>query len=229
MLSTLNKISESHNTCEDSLFVIEDAEMIFGVVSDGCSTGICSAFASQAVCYSVRKILKENDYKTITSDSFVVQLSIDLLRLKNSFLLSEMNLLATCVLFDYNKFTKELNVRSFGDSYYYVNSQEYVVDQNNTPDYLGYHLEELGTPKFVEFVSKYESRTYYRVESFQICSDGIKSFKISQFKEDAGVNPETELLKIPVSENYLSRAFNILKRKGFTISDDLSIVSYVQD
>jgi hypothetical protein len=140
-----------------------------------------------------------------------------------------MNLLSTIVLFEYSPFTFELRIRILGDAVYFVNGVEYVVDQNNEPDYLAYHLD-LKYDAFQEYLDKYPTRIYQDVETFSICSDGILSFERSQFLEPAKIdNPIQHILQPPNSTNFLTRMFNVLTKDKYIIKDDLSIISYVQD
>jgi hypothetical protein len=140
-----------------------------------------------------------------------------------------MNLLSTIVLFEYSPFTEQLKIRALGDAVYYVNGVEYVIDQNNEPDYLAYHLD-VSYDEFQEYLDKYPVRVYQDVESFAICSDGILSFERSQFQAAPKIdNPIEFILKEPNSTNFLTRMFNVLTKDKYIIKDDLSIISYVQD
>lgn len=215
MLSKICVRGTYKNTCEDSVFVKETESFIFGICADGCSTGINSAWASQFLCYLV-----QNRPWDVTSNEYLAYLRIRLRDILADLHLTEMNLLSTCLLFNYNKKLKILKLRIIGDGYYYVNRVEYCIDHNNIPDYLAYHLYD----DFLLFCEKYPELIYENVDSFQICTDGIKSFAVSQF-EEAKKNPSI-LLENPTSENYLQRMFNILKKDKWIINDDLSIVSY---
>lgn len=224
MISVLNVISSTHNSCEDSFFIQENEIFIWGGVFDGCSTGIKSHWASQTFAYVFNRIECEN----ITSNMAVLLAYHELRAIKNTLDLIDLNFLSTSILFRYNKSTEKLEVRIFGDGFYYVNDVEYEIEQNNTPDYLGYHLDG-GFMKFMAFINKYPVISYDNVTSFRICSDGIKSIGISQFVDNDGTDPMSLLFGRPTSENYLKRMWNILKRKHFSNSDDLTIISYVQD
>lgn len=216
MISKLCVRGTYKNQCEDSVFVKETESFIYGCVCDGCSTGINSAWASQTLCYFI-----ESYGPWIISDQFLCFLKSNLLEIGKIIKLDKMKLLSTLVLFRYDKETKNLKIRVFGDSVYYINNKEFIVDQNNTPDYLAYHLN---TDDFLEYLNNNPIKEYENVKSFQICTDGIKSFSVSQF-ETPQKNPSI-LLEKPTSENYLQRMFNILKKDKWIINDDLSIVSY---
>ena len=220
MLSQLCVRATYKNTCEDAVFVKETASSVFGICADGCSTGINSHFASQLLCYIVEKV--KIDELRLTSTSVISDICWKFKWIKEVTQLSEMHLLTTCLFFHYDKKKEELSVRVFGDGYYYINGVEYCIDQNNTPDYLAYHLNNVD---YIDYIFKNPEFIHENVKSFQICTDGIKSFQLSQF-ESSDKNPSI-LLESPTSENYLKRMFNILTKNKWTIADDLSIISYV--
>lgn len=224
MLSILNVRANNHNSCEDSVFV-DDAneDVIYGVIADGCSTGIKSHFASQVIAYFVQ-LQQESD---VTSDSFVMALYEFLYEVKGLFKFSEMNLLSTCILFSYHKPSKSLRIRSFGDCVYYVHDREIIVDQNNKPDYMGYHIGDTYS-QFEAYMEKYPMSEYTNVERFMICSDGIKGIDRGMLQPPQTTN-QAILFYPPTSTNYHIRMWNKLKRDGFTLSDDLTIVSYAED
>lgn len=227
MLSTLNQRSNTHNSCEDSLYVKETEDEVYGIIADGCSTGTKSHFASQAICYSfAHKAEIYKQYFPVVSDRFLKVIVHDLELIMSTLGLTEMNFLSTLIVFVYDKKDKTLSMRVLGDGYYYINDIEYVVDQNNTPDYLGYYLNN--TVALYNFLEKYPEIGYKDVDSFMICSDGIKAFQRSQFAPDSFTQgPEVLLFDKPPSKNYLERMWNTLKRDHYTLSDDLSIISYV--
>lgn len=221
MVATLNRISRDHNCCEDTIHVNETEEYITGGVFDGCSTGIKSHWASQTIAYTFAQ------YRTPTSDMNVKMVWRELGLIKLNLQLTMQHFQSTCMIFRFHKETKTLKLRVFGDGYYFVNGVEYEIDQNNLVDYLGDHLDDT-REKFKEFLEKYPEITYNDVSSFQICSDGIKRVERSQFADKTDIDPMALLLHPPTSENYLQRQWNILKNNHFYLTDDLSIISYVQ-
>lgn len=222
MISTLNVRANHHNSCEDSLLVVENESSIDGIISDGCSTGINSHFASQAFCYAFQVAGRSGPF---TEDYAVVAVKKRIRELVAHLGISSAHVLATCMLFHYNKLDKVLRIRVFGDGYYYVNGKEYEIDQNNTPDYLGYHLHDT-YGEFGVYLNKCPEIYYENVDNFIICSDGIKSIQRSQFAEITGGPTPIVLFSNPQSTNYLARMWNLLKREHYTLSDDLSIISY---
>ena len=222
MLSILNQRGGNHNSCEDSVWVKEAEDFVVGGVFDGCSTGINSHWASQTIAY----VFESNSPSfRSTSDGMAIEVLFQLRKISMDLDIDpNTQLLSTCVLFYYNKKNKTLEIRCFGDGVYYINDIEYVVDQGNVPNYLGYQVFN-GSGKQIQFIEKYPSVLYENVDRFIICSDGIQAIKESQYEEQT-VNWQELLLSPPKSENYLKRMWNILKSKKFTLSDDLTIVSY---
>lgn len=222
MISTLNQRSNFHNSCEDSIYVGHSYDVIYGVIADGCSTGTKSHFASQLIAYSVESNARFN---TLLSDSFVKSILFDLRSSAKVLNLTDSNLLSTCLLFAYYPHLKRLQLRLFGDGVYYINDIEYRIDQNNEPDYLGYLINK-DYSDIDKYLLKYPIIEYTDVHKFIICSDGIDRIERTVLQEPAKVDPLKLLLHPPTSANYLTRMWNLIKRDGFTLSDDLSIISY---
>lgn len=223
MLSKLCVRASDKNTCEDSIFVKETNTHIIGCLADGCSRGIKSSFASQLLCY----VYESNFPYGYLNDAFIFEMIYGIRRVAGALSLDEMNLLSTFIPFIYNKDTKKLKIRVFGDGYYQVNGVEYNVKQNNTPNYIGYHINRSHL-EIQHYLYKYPELIYKDVESFIICSDGIDSLQESQFTS-SGIDPVALLLSPPDAENILERRYNILKRKKITNGDDLSIITYKTD
>lgn len=224
MISVLNQRGGNHNSCEDSFFVKETDVFVFGGIFDGCSTGINSHWASTTISYIFQNIsygaigMSINDAYVQTAMDYMEQACM-LLRLS-----PDTNLLSTCLLFVYNKETKDLEIRCFGDGVYYVNDIEYVIDQGNIPHYIAYVLKE-DEDTIKKYLDKYPSVVHKDVHKFIICSDGIQAINQSQYDESSMTWQEL-LLSVPKSENYLKRMWNILKINKFTLNDDLTIISY---
>ena len=221
MISTLNVIANNKNNCEDKFVLVERDPFVVGGIFDGCSTGINSSWASQTLSYLVQLGIQQN--KNILDDEFIVEMISQMSELSKSLNLTFAHFLSTCILFTYNKESKVFKIRTFGDCYYYLNDIEYIVDQNNTPDYLGYYLNN---PTLTSFLLKYPILSYSDVDRFIVASDGIEKINISQFLSPKHLDPLGILFHPPSSSNYLQRMWNILKKEGYVVNDDLTIISY---
>lgn len=229
MLSTLNIRSDTHNSCEDRFFVKEDEEYVRGVIADGCSSGTNSDFAAQLLCYAFQ------DLNQRTNEGWTFTENLSMRYVKNRMrstmdvfnTLTDMNFLCTAIVFEYNKISKRLSIRTLGDCYYWINDIEYKVDQNNTPDYMGYYLNNIVA--FESYLDKYPVLEYENVEKFIITSDGIEKISKSTLQVQTNLDPLALLLAIPTSPTYLKLKWNLIKRDKFTLSDDLTIISYVNN
>lgn len=215
MISTLNKISNSHNSCEDSFQLWHEDNVIFGAVSDGCSTGKNSHFASQLYC----KCSAPNRYPFL-SDLHVINIYYKLEQYKKELNLDASELWATLILFSYNLGTETLRIRCFGDGVYYVNNFEYNIDQNDKVHYL---MDQKDILSYLEF---YIGFTYSNVKNFRICSDGIKSLVLPSLRTSNLENPKELLLSPNQSKNHLDRKYNILRKQNWINTDDLTIIAY---
>lgn len=229
MLATLNKRSDTHNSCEDSFFVKETDELIYGCICDGCSTGIKSHFASQAICYAFEKTASNYiNMFPITSERAVRAIIANIFMIKSILTLDNMNFLSTLLMFQYHKPSKKLLIRAFGDGFYSVNDVECIIDQNNIPDYIGYHLND-DYKNLGDYLDKYPERLYIDVEKFLISTDGIERIERGALQKEATIEPLKLLLHPPTGKTYLDRMWNLIKKDGFILSDDLTIVSYVNN
>ena len=217
MLSILNQRGGLHNSCEDTVLAVETEHVIYGGVFDGCSSGKNSHWASQTLAYLF-------EYSFGLSDGII---SLTLARMEDIARVTGTNVVnfeSTAILFHYHKETKKLRVRAFGDGIYFVNGVEYEIDQNNTPDYMAHYMFVRGL-QVLDYYKRNPIQEYENVDNFQICSDGLKAINTNQY-EKTDREPMSLLLAPPTSENYLKRMWNILHREKFTLSDDLSIISY---
>jgi hypothetical protein len=221
MLSILNVRSDTHNSCEDTVWAEETVSFIVGGIFDGCSTGKNSYWASQTIAYLYKALMM--NYKILSDvTSYMVLAKIETIARMCS--LDNQHFLSTAILFVYDKETMRLSFRIFGDGVLYINDVEYSQEQQNTPDYLGYQMFKKNLEKY-EYFDKYPVQHVENVTKFQVCSDGIQAIMPNQYHV-SDKNPYTLLLASPTSENYLKRMWNILHREKFSLGDDLSIVSY---
>jgi hypothetical protein len=154
IIYTTLTIGEHHtNHCEDYLITAEiGKEKILCAVMDGCSMGTDSYFAATLTGKLLRKIANEYSYKEFISKQpndlqqtlagIVRQLFLELRVLKNSIQLQREEILNTLsiAVIDSSKATGEF--LCVGDGLICLNGEFFEFEQNNKPDYLGYHLQE---------------------------------------------------------------------------------------
>jgi hypothetical protein len=209
----------THTVCEDALFVKQYKDKICGLISDGCSSGKDSVWASN----TLKHIFSHNTFDLYFLLDDTIKIAISMLKkLKEDLNLEVYHLESTAILFEYFIEDKVLYIRAFGDGSYFVNGVQHTIDENNTPDYIGHYVDS-DANAIDEYLSKHPLITFENVESFSICSDGVDKISISTFKDP---KRKSEELFIPVtSETQLERKWNLLKRDGWIVKDDLSIIS----
>lgn len=220
MLSVVRVKSDDHLSCEDAVYVHETNEYVSGGVFDGCSTGQNSYFASQLWSYAFEQWINP------TMDYCIGYAAFSVRQIAEDLKLEPKHLWSTCLLFYYDKLTRELTVRCFGDGFFYINDVEFAIELENKVDYLADNMQ---TPETIaNYLIKHPPATFQDVSSFRICSDGIKAILKSSFHETI-IDPYVLLHRSPSSKNYLERMCNIIRREKFSFLDDLTIVSYTHD
>ena len=126
-----------------------------GAVMDGCSSGKESHFASTLYSKSLHKacrmlpnmkeIMDDFDLEIMGKEAimeFILgQLFEDIKKVKRTLFLDIEELLSTLILMVYDKNNQEALVNISGDGLVACNGKAEEIDQNNMPDYMGYHLD----------------------------------------------------------------------------------------
>lgn len=238
----LLKIGDHHtNHCED-FAVVESLgdKRIMCAVMDGCTMGTDSYFVSTLVGKLLRKIAIEKSYasfygaKEIKSEEtdlkeILEKLMHELKQLKNQLHLNDDELLCTLILLivDFNRNAGHVMV--IGDGLVAINGQLIEYEQDNRPDYLGYHIGE-------EFESWYKTQKQHlaipKIEDVSISTDGIFTFirydKNNYLLEKDPIDYLTIDKEDHEMDNMLSRKFSILEKEcGVRPTDDLGIVRII--
>lgn len=153
---TTLQIGEFHtNYCEDFLIKEELAsnEILIAVL-DGCTMGTESVFASILYGKILRKIAKNKFYEEFVSKqnqeldlhaqlkNILQDLIEETKEIKNKLGLETNELLSTLILGIIDTKSYKAEIITIGDGLVCVDGQLTEYEQNNTPDYLGYHLTE---------------------------------------------------------------------------------------
>lgn len=236
--STL-QIGEFHtNYCEDFLIheqVATNEKLI--AVMDGCTMAKESAFASILVGKVLRNIAKHYYYQEFVDTnhldlktklkSILQQLFSELKKLKNQLGLATEELLTTLLIALVNEETSQAEFLCLGDGLIYYDGNSLEFEQDNKPDYLGYHLSE----DFEEFYSQQEQRlSLNQFEDLSICTDGIFTFQSLQKMQSP--KSESEIIEFLLEDNqfeqkdnFLDRKIRILREEYFIApTDDLAII-----
>ncbi|MDO1449982.1 protein phosphatase 2C domain-containing protein [Rhodocytophaga aerolata] len=182
----LLRIGEHHiNHCEDYAIVETIGQgKILCAVMDGCTMGGDSYFAATLVGKLLRKIAIEKSYQSFYDKSHNTSVDIDLKYilgklmaelkdLKNKLLLKDDELLTTLLIAIMDVENNTGKILTIGDGLVCINGQLYEFEQDNKPDYLGYHLAE----EFEMWYSKQKQILHIdKIEDISICTDGIFTF-----------------------------------------------------
>lgn len=234
------QIGDYHqNNCEDHLFVGEYGKnKILCTVMDGCTTALESQFASLLVGKILKKICTEKGYrefiekevKSITPEENLKCILKDVLNelrlIQNQLMMDQKELLTTLILLLFDKDQEKGIVLAIGDGFVNINGKTTEFEQDNKPDYIGFHLLE----DFETFYNSQKQKIEFNSFSdISIATDGIFTFeklKRNESKEEIDVihfltidkvNSEKEemiALKLKKLENEL----------GLKPTDDFAII-----
>lgn len=118
-----------------------------------------------------------------------------------------------------------------GDGLICKDGKYFEYEQNNTPDYLGYHL----TDDFDDWYDKQEQKlTISNFKDLSICTDGIFTFK--NFKDKTKQKSEDEIIEYLLVDNngteftnFLNRKIRILQEEwNHVVTDDLAIIRIIK-
>jgi hypothetical protein len=184
---TALQIGEYHtNHCEDYLFAGDIGEdKILCAVMDGCTMGTDSYFASTLVGKLLRKIAQEKSYKELYGledhpdldiylKSILQELFRELKIIESQLMLSSNELLTTLIILLVDKKTNEGIVLAIGDGLVSINGTVTEYDQDNKPDYIGFHLNE---PFDEWYHSQTQKIAFNSINDISIATDGIFLFK----------------------------------------------------
>ena len=236
-LSVIGAFHTNHN--EDASTIIEiDEDRLLIAVMDGCSMGTESHFASTLIAKLLRKIGKEISFRAFVEKTkpkleerlkgIMKQLFQELAQLKYQLHLERTELLSTLILGLLDKGSKEIELLTVGDGLVCYNGKLIEYEQDDKPDYLGYHL---GEEFEVWFQNQTQKLRLKNVTDFSIVTDGIFTFKNFDGKEYEPIAAEEIVEYFLTNENWLHQE-NMLKKKllhiedsyGLQPSDDLTII-----
>lgn len=232
------KIGEYHtNFCEDYLISCEIGhQKILCAVMDGCSMGTDSHLTSTLTGKILRKISYGHSYKEFISkespsliqlqESVMRQLFSELHAIKNTLLLEREELLNTLVIGIIDVENRDGEFLCIGDGLICINGQHFEFEQNDQPDYLGYHLEE----DFERWMENQQQKiSAESITDFSLSTDGIFTFK----KFDDGIyGPPDSIVDYLLVDSTGSATEMMLHKKVFDIesewglkpTDDLAII-----
>lgn len=235
---TLLQIGQHHiNHCEDYLITAEiGTGKLLCAVMDGCSMGTDSYFAATLTGKVLRKIAKEHQFREFIErtqeapaqllKTVLRQLFEELRYARNQLQLERDELLHTLVISIVDTRTGAAEFMCIGDGLICIDGKLFEFEQDDRPDYLGYHLQE-------DFDSWFDSQqqkiSRHQLRDFSLCSDGIftfKKFDTASYSEpgdiiDLLLHDTSDI----VSANMLHRKMVAIKTNwGLLPTDDLAII-----
>lgn len=236
----VSQIGEFHlNHNEDSSAIVEIGEdRILIAVMDGCSMGKESHFVSTLIAKLLRKIGKEISFREFAErarkevseclEEVLQKLFEDLRHLQNTLHLSREEILSTLILGILDTRQNAVELIAVGDGLVCCNKELIEYEQDDQPDYLGYHLSE-------DFSSWFQNQTqklrFKNVEDLSISTDGIFTFRNFDAKRYPGITEEEIVNYLLIDEKGADEE-HMLKKKilqmenefGLKPSDDLTII-----
>jgi Protein phosphatase 2C len=237
-IHTLLQIGEHHtNHCEDYLFSEKIGQtQILCAVMDGCTMGIDSYFVATMIGKLLRKISKGFYFKEFIEKQHFTnqellkwvckQLFSDLNDLKNKLQLEREEMLSTLILMILDTQKCDASVMTIGDGVIVCNTQLIEYQQDNRPDYLGYHLAE----NFETWFSNHQQFNHFEhVYDISIATDGILTF--SRFDNRRTILEKNAIEYLLMDKSLISndkmlhlKMLEIQKDCGLKPTDDLGVI-----
>ncbi len=240
--STLNIGSFHTNYCEDFLVsepVGAGKQLI--AVMDGCTMGEESAFASMLMGKILRNISKSLFYQDFIKQSeidldaqlkeILRQLFAELKFTKNKLGLETNELLSTMIIGLIDPVSSKAELFIVGDGLIYHDGKVIEYEQDDKPDYLGYHLHE----DFNAWHENHDQKLSIKAfNDLSICTDGIYTFR--NFENPRQQKNESEIMEFLLKDIETNAPDNFLERKMLStkedwkhvVTDDLAIVRIVK-
>jgi len=229
------------NHCEDYLLISEVGESrTLCAVMDGCTMATDSYFAATLVGKLLRKIAKEKSYQELYEPAafnsldgclkaIIKDLFAELRHVQNQLMLDERELLTTLVILLLDRKSTQGIVLVIGDGLVGIDGKLHEFDQDNKPDYVGYHLKE----DFEAWYSRQQQRVVFdTAKDISITTDGIFTFASPlQHSMQQPIDP-VKFLLTDSSDNengeMLSSKLRLLARAhGLTPTDDFAMVRII--
>ena len=243
-LYTALQMGQHHqNHCEDHLLITDlGPDCMLLAVMDGCTMGTESHFASALTAKALRKTAKELAYDRFLHSQSLQELDVlmqEVMKrvmallsdIQQRLLLEREEMLCTLVLLLANQKTAEGLALCIGDGVVCVNGHLHDFDQDNRPDYLGYHLRE----NFEHWFEQQKQRIHIpHCRDVSISTDGIFTFVPNKPQENpSNVDPIHHLLvdKSGASKPRMleARLHHLAHVHHLSPTDDLAIIRMLAD
>lgn len=210
-------------------------------VMDGCSSGTDSHFASTLIGKLIRKIAKQEAYGEFAKketkqlkdqlEHISLQLFEDLSNLNRQLDLKSDEILSTLILAVVDIKEKAAEIVIVGDGFIHCNGENIEYENDNKPDYIGYHLN---MDKHVWYQTRTEKLSVVNLKNLTISTDGIHTFKNFDGKSYDSISEKEIMHKFFEDETDLENANKLKKtlieiqsENGLMPSDDLTMIRII--
>ena len=241
----LSHIGEFHINHNEDFLVSEEAGKSKRLIAvmDGCSSGTDSHFASTLIGKLLRKMAKQEAYREYAQkdrrpikellETISLQLFEELSNLSRQLDLQSDEILSTLILAIVDVSIKNAEIVVVGDGLIHVNGKNIEYENDNRPDYIGYHLN---MDKHLWFQTRTQKLSVAKIDDLTISTDGIHTFKNFDGKSYEGIEQEEIMSKFFEdrseldNENKLKKTLIRLKTKyGLMPSDDLTMIRVISE
>jgi serine phosphatase RsbU (regulator of sigma subunit) len=241
----LSHIGEFHINHNEDFLVSEEAgksrQLI--AVMDGCSSGTDSYFASTLLGKLLRKIAKQESYEEFAKsktkklneqiEQVTLQLFEELSNLNRQLDLRSDEILSTLILAIIDKELCSAELVIVGDGVIHVNGKNMEYENDNKPDYIGYHLN---MDKNLWYQTRTKKLTISKIEDLTISTDGIYTFKNFDGKTYDSIDQQEIMSKFfedrheLENNNKLKKTLIEIKNQyGQMPSDDLTMIRVISE
>lgn len=239
----LSHIGEFHTAHNEDFMVVEDCgkhtKMI--AVMDGCSSGTDSHFASTLLGKILRKLAKQEAYLEYASqqskvpgrliEDIALNLFDELANLNRQLDLQSDEILSTLILAIVDGQNRDVEIVVVGDGMVCIDGNYTEYENDNKPDYIGYHLK---MDKHLWFQTRTNRLSAQKVNDVTISTDGIHTFRNFDGREYPSIAPEEimprffESRKNIDNPNKLKKTLLALKNDhGLQTSDDITMIRVI--
>lgn len=241
----LSHIGEFHVNHNEDYMVSEDSgnnrKLI--AVMDGCSSGTDSYFASTLIGKLLRKIAKQESYReyvekretelTDQLERISLQLFEQLSYLNGQLDLKSDEILSTLILAIVDTKQHRAEIVIVGDGLIHLNGENIEYENDNKPDYIGYHLK---MDKHLWYQTRTQKLTVEKIDDLTISTDGIHTFKNFDGKNYKEINQDEIMFKFFRDRSEINNVNKLRKtlidikdRNGLVPSDDLTMIRVINE
>lgn len=241
---TTLQLGQFHTICCEDFWYYEQIHpnWLIAAVFDGCSSGKDSHFAASLFGKCLKMVCKRLPYVHLWNNSFDLnhihpsdlgnfiqkEFFESIKQLYNQLQLDITELLSTSLLMVYQVKTRHAWINVSGDGLIIARDNLCLIEQNDRPNYLAYHLNNSANDWLTNQTITY---TFSSVSDLSIATDGILSFAKNLKEEVKDIDPISYLLIDKIHEkqdNMLDFKCTLLKKNYQLVpNDDLSIIRVI--